>query len=416
MKALVFARKPARYVAAVLAGRVVSGAGAKVGPLKLHEDHDIPELPGPGWRYIKPRLAGICGSDLATIDGTSSRYFEPIVSFPFVPGHEIVADLVDPANPKAPADGSNRVILEPVLGCVARNVSPVCEQCAAGNLGNCMNIAFGDLSPGLQSGFCCDTGGGWSTLMVAHESQLHSVPAHWTDEMAVMVEPAACAVHAALAAGITPGTTTVVVLGAGTLGLLTLAAIRSIAPDVTILVVAKHPEQRDEARKLGADHLAEPAEIKRAVRRLTGSKALTNAGPDGPIDRLTGGAAVVFDCVGSSESLADAIAVSGPRGRIMLVGMAGHTELDLTGLWHKELQLVGTYAYGTEEPAADGTPRRTFDLAMELVENHDLGRLVTATYPLNRYTEAISHAANAGRRGAIKIAFDLRTEKERDHL
>jgi len=419
MKALVFSRKPARYAAAVVAGRVASGAGAKVGPLRLHEDHDIPDLPGPGWRYIKPRLAGICGSDLATIDGTSSRYFEPIVSFPFVPGHEIVADLVDPANPKAPADGSQRVILEPVLGCVARNISPVCHECAAGHLGNCTNIAFGDLAPGLQSGFCCDTGGGWSTMMVAHESQLHAVPDHWTDEMAVMVEPTACAVHAALASGVSgsdAGDATVVILGAGTLGLLTLAAVRSISPDASILVVAKHPEQRDEARTLGADHFAEPSEIKRAVRRLTGSKALTNAGPDGPIDRLTGGASVVFDCVGSNDSLADAIAVSGPRGRIMLVGMAGHTEVDLTGLWHKELQLVGTYAYGTETPAADGTPLRTFDLAMELVEAHHLGRLVTATYPLSRYTEAISHAANAGRRGAVKIAFDLRPEKERDHL
>ncbi|MEL7209029.1 MAG: hypothetical protein AAGK32_12505, partial [Actinomycetota bacterium] len=46
----------------------------------------------------------------------------------------------------------------------------------------------------------------------------------------------------------------------------------------------------------------------------------------------------------------------------------------------------------------------------------DLGRLVSATYPLDRYRDAVEHAAQAGPRGAVRIAFDLRDEKERDHL
>jgi NADPH:quinone reductase-like Zn-dependent oxidoreductase len=88
--------------------------------------------------------------------------------------------------------------------------------------------------------------------------------------------------------------------------------------------------------------------------------------------------------------------------------MAGDTNVDLTPLWHKEVALVGAYAYGREH---DG--RRTFDLAFDLVREQRLGRLVTATYPLDRYTDAIAHAANAGARGAVKIAFDLTTEKSR---
>ena len=43
----------------------------------------------------------------------------------------------------------------------------------------------------------------------------------------------------------------------------------------------------------------------------------------------------------------------------------------------------------------------------------DLGRLVSTTYPLSRYEDAIAHAADAGRRGAVKIAFDLRNERKR---
>ncbi len=400
MKALEFGRNVPRYAAAMAAGRVMPGGGAKVGPLRLR-DVDPPALPGPDWVRIKPRLSGICGSDLATIDGTSSRYFEPIVSFPFVPGHEVVAD-------REGTDGSDRVVLEPVLGCVARHISPTCAACARGDLGNCERIAFGDLEPGLQSGFCCDTGGGWSVEMVAHPSQLHPVPAGMTDEAAVMVEPTACAVHGALAAGVAEGDT-VAVIGSGTLGLLSIAALRRLTPAGTIVAAAKYPVQRELARELGATTVVEVRELRRAVRRATGTMALG----DGDIIRLTGGADVVVDCVGSEASLADALAVVRPKGRITMVGMPGHTHVDLTGLWQREITLAGAYAYGTEHTGPTSTPRRTFDLAFELVAAADLGRLVSATYPLARYTDAIAHAAGAGPRGGVKIAFDLTSEKER---
>ena len=133
------------------------------------------------------------------------------------------------------------------------------------------------------------------------------------------------------------------------------------------------------------------------------------------MDRLTGGADVVVDCVGSSSSLADALAVVRPRGRIVLVGMPSEVTLELTPLWHREVELVGAYTYGTET-LPDGTTARTFDLATRLVQEAGLGRLVSATYPLSRYREALEHAAAAGPRGAVKVAFDLRGEKDRERL
>jgi threonine dehydrogenase-like Zn-dependent dehydrogenase len=402
VKALRFDRNMGRFAAANVAGRFAPGSGAKVGPLRLR-DLDPPELPGPGWVEVRPRLSGICGSDLSTIDGHSSRYFEPIVSFPFVPGHEVVADLAEPLG-DVPA---GRVVVEPVLGCATRGIDPMCDACARGDLGNCERIAFGAIEPGLQSGFCCDTGGGWSTRMVAHASQLHAVPDDWTDEAAVMVEPTACAVHGALAAQVREGDL-VVVLGSGALGLLVLAALRAYAPACRVIAVAKHPVQRDLARALGADTLAEPGEIARAVRRETGTMALG----DGDIIRLTGGADVVIDCVGSETSLTQALAVVRPKGRVTMVGMPGHVHVDLTGLWQREITLAGAYAYGTES-LPSGERRRTFDLAFDLVASADLGRFVSATYPLSRYDEAIAHAADAGRRGAVRVAFDLRNEKDR---
>ena len=403
MKALRFERNVPRFAAAAAAGRVLPGGGARVGPLRLR-DVDPPDRPGPGWVEVLPRLSGICGSDLSTIDGHSSRYFEPIVSFPFVPGHEVVADLREDAEGLT----AGRYVVEPVLGCVTRGIDPPCDACARGDLGNCERIAFGRIEPGLQTGFCCDTGGGWSTRMVAHTSQLHAVPDDWSDEAAVMVEPTACAVHGALAAGVAEGDV-VVVLGAGALGLLTIAALRRHTSPGQLIAVAKHPVQRELARSLGADTVVAPSEVARAVRRATGSLALG----DGDIIRLTGGADVVVDCVGSETSIAEALAVVRPRGRIAMIGMPGHVHVDLTGLWQREITLAGAYAYGTET-VAGGSRRRTFDLAFELVADADLGRLVTATYPLSRYADAVTHAAAAGSRGAVRIAFDLRNEKERN--
>jgi threonine dehydrogenase-like Zn-dependent dehydrogenase len=395
MKALRFERNLPRFAAATIAGRITPGGGAKVGPLRLRTI-DPPTLPGPGW-------VEICGSDLATIDGHSSRYFEPIVSFPFVPGHEIVADLAEPAG-GVPA---GRVVVEPVLGCVTRGIDPVCAACARGDLGNCERITFGDIDAGLQTGFCCDTGGGWSTRMIAHTSQLHAVPDDWTDEAAVMVEPTACAVHGALSADVAEGDV-VVVLGAGALGLLTIAALKRFGRPCTIVAVAKHPAQQQLAAELGADTVIGPHHISRQIRRITNSLAIG----DGDIIRLTGGADHVIDCVGNEASIAEALTVVRPKGRITLVGMPGHVHVDLTGLWQREISLAGAYAYGTET-LADGTRRRTFDLAFDLVASADLGRLVSATYPLDRFDDAITHAATAGGRGAVRVAFDLRNEKER---
>ncbi len=384
MKALQLERSVARFAAARVS--------AHPAPLRL-SDVAAPALPTPEWVLVKPRLSGICGSDLATVRGRSSRWFEPIVSFPFVPGHEVVAETPDGA----------RVVVEPVLHCAIRGVEPRCPACQAGRTNHCERLVAGHLSPGLQTGYCRDTGGGWSVALAAHPDQLHPVPAGWTDEAAVMVEPAACAVHAALAA---PAGTdlTVAVIGAGTIGLATIAAVAHLRDDVsTLIAVAKHPEQRRYAKALGATYVVEPGEVRRAVRRATGSWILDQG-------QLTGGADIVWDCVGTGESIAEALAVAAPGSTVVLAGMPGHVGVDLTGLWQREIRLVGAYAYGPE-PAAGG--RHSFDLAMEMVERAGLDRLVSAAYPLERYADAIDHASHAGGRGATKIVFDLRNERGR---
>jgi len=427
VKTLVFERNLARFAASRLASNFGSGRAAGIGPLRLVEA-EPPELPSTEWRRVTPRLSGICGSDLATLDGRSSRYFEHLVSFPFVPGHEVVGELETGA----------RIVLEPVLGCATRALDPPCAACRRGMHGDCERTAFGRLAPGIQTGYCADTGGGWSHAgLVAHPSQLHPVPDSFSDEDAVMVEPVACACHAVCDAQLR-GTETVAVLGAGTLGLAVVAALSALSASgrvpgaAAVLVGAKYSHQRRLAVELGATAAIGPDQLGRAVRRRSGSLALAepraSAGP-GP---LTGGADVVFDCVGSSSSIAQSLEMVRPRGRVVLVGMPGRVHVDLAPLWQREVRLAGAYAYGTEVVGPpdgrppdgrpvdgrppDGGPAEsvgTFALAFAVVAAHRLGRLVSATYPIDRFEEAIAHAGAAGRRGAVKIAFDLRGTRDR---
>jgi threonine dehydrogenase-like Zn-dependent dehydrogenase len=438
MSTLLFERSLPRFAAARVVSSFGSGRGAGVGPLRLVE-RDAPIVPAEGWVHVEPVLSGICGSDLATLDGRSSLYFEDIVSFPFVPGHEVVGTLSGDA---AGAEGEvlpagSRVVLQPVLGCAARGIEPACPACQSGHVGNCGYIAFGHIRPGLQTGFCADTGGGWSsTGLVAHSSQLYAVPDALTDEDAVTVEPVACAVHAVSGAPIAAGDV-VAVIGAGTLGLLVTAALSNLSaqgrcamPDA-VLVGARYAHQQRLARELGATEALLSDQLGRAVRRY--SRSLSYGGASGVTATLSGGADVVLDCVGSPESIEQALDIVRPRGTVVLVGMPGKVTVDLAPLWHREVRLAGAYAYGTErrtgtdviraddsrtddsrtddsrtDDTRTGDGVSTFSLAFDVAAAHKTGRLVSATYPLARFEDAVAHAGAAGRRGAVKIAFDVR--------
>ena len=405
MKALKVSRNTGRFALARLVSPLSAGGAARLGPLSLVNE-SAPDLPADGWHRLHPRLTGICGSDLSLVEGHASTYFDDWVSFPFVPGHEIVGDT----------DDGRRVVVEPVLGHAARGLPLPFDGAAPGDGDDYAHLIGGCLEPGIQIGFCNSTGGGWATELVVHNSQLHDVPDSMSDEQAVMVEPAAGGIHAALAAwpdveaaragGEIP---VVAVLGAGTMGLCAVLGLRRYLPGVRIVVGARYPHQQALARSLGADVVVPADELGRAVRREVGCHVVG--------DHLSSGSHATIDAVGNSDSIADCLRFTRPRGSIVLLGMPANVSVDLTGLWHRETRLVGAYTYGTET-MPDGSRRRTFDLAIESAATADLGRLVSAHYALDDFDSAIAHAAAAGRRGAVKIVFDLRgtprTAKEKN--
>jgi threonine dehydrogenase-like Zn-dependent dehydrogenase len=353
---------------------------------------DLPEpaLPGPDWVRVMSRVTGICGSDLAAITGHASFYLDPLTSYPFVPGHEVVGELED----------GSRVVVEPALGCQVRGIDPPCARCAEGRYGLCENVTEGSIGTGLQTGYCEDTGGGWGEVLVAHRSQVHRVPDSLPDEAAVLIEPLSCCIHASLRAGATPEDV-VVVFGAGAIGLLTVAAVRHFTPPKRLIAVAKHPAQREHARRLGADQVVTPDEVFQRVRFATGARRLDGVGR--PL--LLGGADVTFECVGRAESMNDAVRLTRAGGRLVVVGMPGEERVDWAPIWQRELQVTGAYAYGIERTKP---PKRTFELALETAPLLELERLAGPFFALSEYREAIEHAASSGRLGAVRVCFDLR--------
>jgi threonine dehydrogenase-like Zn-dependent dehydrogenase len=401
MLSLVYRKSVPRYLL-MRAGakRIKNLETGRLSPLQL-EDAPEPDLPTPEWVRVKPLLSGICGSDLGTLSADNSPYFSPITSPPFVMGHEVVGVVTDD---NSGFQAGERVVVEPALGCPVRGIDPPCPYCASGRHALCLNVTKGTISPGIQTGFCRDTGGGWTQrTLVAHPGQLHRVPEGLSDEAAVAIEPLACAVHAALKTSPGPDDTTVVI-GAGNIGLFTVAALRRLTDAGRIICVAKHERQREEALRLGADEVVHPKGTYADLPEMLGAETHK---PELGKPVVMGGAEKVLECVGSPGTIEDALRLTRPGGDVSLVGMPGaRSSLDLTALWHKEVTLSGAYAYGVEDYRGQRTS--SFDLAIQIAPQIRLETMVGPRFRLEEYREAIAAARSSGRAGYVKVVFDHR--------
>lgn len=238
-------------------------------------------------------------------------------------------------------------------------------------------------------------------MLVAHRSQVHAVPDDLPDGAAMLIEPLACALH-----GVERGLSAtrdstsvgaVLVAGAGTLGLLTILALRLLGWEGEIIAVGRHSHQRDRALALGASLAVSPDMAISAARRLSRS---TRLDPSRGSPFLLGGVDVAFECAGTPSALDLAMRTTRGGGRVVLVGMPA-AGVDLAPVWFRELEVIGAYAASGGFQAALNFSSRVAD---------QLDGLVSATYPLVRWREAIDHALDAGRLGDARIAFDPRAD------
>jgi threonine dehydrogenase-like Zn-dependent dehydrogenase len=406
MKALLYRKSVPRYALLKLLGPRIRGLYTSgVSPLALL-DVPPPALPTRRWVRVTPRLSGICGSDLATLCATGSPYLAPVTSMPFVMGHEVVGTIVELGDEVEGWRLGERVVIHPALGCRVRGVHPLCAACRSGSDALCRNVMRGDIAPGIQTGFCRDTGGAFGESLVAHESQLFRAPEEVSDRAAVLIEPLACALHGVLRAPVSKGQT-VLVIGCGAIGLLTVAALRAVGGGARIVAVAKHEHQRRWAKELGADELL-PAGGAVERRYASWGAALDADVLDPELGKpmVVGGADVTFDCAASSISIDDGLRFTRSGGTFVLVGMPGvPTRVDWTPMWFKELTVRAAYAYGPER--CGDTTRDTFDLAIELMCRFGprVEGLVGEPYPLTAYRAAFRSAIDTGGSGVAKTTF-----------
>lgn len=408
MRALVFDLSLLKYLVAKAVGP--KARRLHRGPGTCFELRDVPEpkWPANDWVTLKPKLTGMCGSDLGAIFFKMSPAMSAISLSPgdaAVFGHEILAEVVEVGpGAKGRVKEGDRVVVDPVLACDVRGQSP-CGRCAIGEYATCEKV--GTATPkGVMLGACTAYPGGFSERMVAHRSQVFRVPDGISDDVAVLAEPLAVAVHAVLRHPPKKGEK-ILVIGGGMIAFGTLWALREICPEADVTLFTVEGYQVAIAEKLGAQRAWSPkggALLEQAARE-TNSKILKPM-----IGRgfLAGGFDRIYDCVGSHASVDDALRVARGGATIVMVGAAGVLPpLDLTFVWNKELKLEGTVFYGHEEHA--GKRQRTFETTLDLLggTSRDLASLVTHHFELEDYERAID--ANVDRRASksIKTVFRI---------
>jgi threonine dehydrogenase-like Zn-dependent dehydrogenase len=369
-----------------------------------------PELPGAAWARVEVTTGGICGSDLHLFAHNTgpSPTLMTMGSFPFLLGHEIAGRVIE-AGPECLHPLGSRVVLDPCIPCAARGIDPPCGNCARGWTSSCLNLDSRVISSGRTLGFTQDLGGGWGEQALAHDSMLHRLPDTVPDRGASLYEPLSIACHGLLRAAPDDGDP-VLVVGAGIIGLATVAALKGLFPGSPVTVVARHAHQAAAAVACGADHVVRSEPGSAHFEELAGLVGARVVGWKSNV-MLMGGFPLVVEAVGAPQSVTEALRAVAHRGTVLLLGAAGVSEVDLTPIWYKEAALVGSIDHtvdsGSAPGLAGGPDRHSVDRALDILAAgmmpYDV--IVTHEFPLDQYREAVETAIDRENAHAIKVVF-----------
>ena len=299
---------------------------------------------GPGQVVVGIHTAGICGSDLHATQGL----------FPFTPpmvlGHEYTGTV------RAVGRGVSRRLVGRTVACEPSYGCGECAECQAGRVSQCPR---------------CVRVGGFAERVVLPASCVHPLPRGLDLVTAALTEPAACCL-AGLEMFKMPRGATVLVIGGGLMGLLTMVLARRRGGRRLILYDPIE-ERRRIARRLGAHVVVDPLRESLSDRVM----ALTRGR----------GADVVCEAVGKPELVAEAMAFTQPTSIVHLVGVSpkgSQLSLDRYDVQFREIRIGGVFGRGT-----------AFRRALALMPKLGVKRLVTRSFPLERIGEAFAHAAAA---------------------
>jgi threonine dehydrogenase-like Zn-dependent dehydrogenase len=386
--------------------------GLSRSPMRLQElDRPVPLRDD--WAVAKTRLTGICGSDAKMVfmdfgDDFSDSALNGYFSLPTVPGHEVVADVVEVGAAVTTLEVGQRVVLNPWLSCGPRGIDPPCPSCQGGDYSLCWHFAQGPVAPGIHTGTSKDAPGGFAEYLPAHESMLIPVPEGVSDEVAVLGDPFAVSLHSVTRHPPPPGGKALV-YGAGALGSCATAILRSLYPDVDVMTVARFPAQAALARRLGATTV-DPFPVEQLLEEAAAwSGGVLQKFPGSGLPMAhPGGFDVVYDTVGTTQTSEVGVRLLKQRGTLVKSGVNAPERWEWSPLYFKEIAWVGSNAFGVEE--VDGLRLHGIAHYLRLAEQGriDMTGMLTHTFRLEQWRDAFIALATQEQSGAIKVAFDFR--------
>ena len=393
MKALMFRHSLAREAAATIGGKV--DPRAFVGPFAPVALEDVPEPvpPAEGWVVCETRVAGLCGSDAKQIllNGARDNPLTALLSFPHVLGHEAVARRTDTGE---------RVVLNPWLSCAPRGIDPPCPACAEGRYPWCRNFTAGSVPPAIHIGNCAGTAGTHAERFAAHSGQLFTVPEAMPDEAAVLADPVSVSLRSILLQPPRAGRP-VIVYGSGTLAFAAIALLRHLFPGTEVWAVTRPGPRAALAARLGAHALlpSAPDDLVWEVARRTGAKRHV---PWSGRAWLQDGPGVVYDTIGSLETVETSLRILDSGGTLVISGVEPPGRFEWTLLYFKELHLVGSNGFGVEE--VGGVRKHAFEHYFDFAAGGlDLAPVVTHRFPLERWADAVLTMQRSRSTGAVKV-------------
>jgi threonine dehydrogenase-like Zn-dependent dehydrogenase len=312
-------------------------------------------------------------------------------------GHEVCAEVIEVGAAATRVRPGDRIAVHHhTHNCRTQDIEPLCRHCARGEFRLCENQALSEKPPVI--------GGGWGDQFVAHEELLYRAEETLSDEQVALLEPTAVGLHAVLLSWPQPGDR-VMVLGCGSIGLVTIQALRALVPEAQVTALARYPFQAQAARRLGAQEVHTGGDAYQITAAATGARLYRgNMGSA----MLLGGFDVIYDCVGTGNTLTDALRLARAGGKAVLVGdQFEMLRVDLTPLWYQEVQLLAPFAHDVERWQGEQTG--TFELAARLFEAGKLTTdgLITHRFPLSRWREAVQAAMDKRQHQSIKVAFEF---------
>lgn len=308
-------------------------------------DIRIEEIPKPEIKddevLIRVKATGICGSEAHAYSGVSKRRTPPLIM-----GHEFTGEVTEVGEKGEDVKIGDRVVIDPIIRC------GTCEQCISGRSNICNNLRL----IGLHQH------GAFAEYVAVPAKNCLRLPDSVSFEEGTLVEPLSVGVHAVSRTPVKLGDT-VVVIGAGIIGLMTMQAAKLAgAARLAIVGGGRRKYRLELARKLGADVVinSKKEDSVKKVMELTDMK----------------GVDAVLEAVGIEITVQQAMKMVKKGGRVAVIGMlVPKMELEMLNAAVKETEIKGMYGYTTTD----------FRVALDLIiaGRVDVKSVITHLFPLD---------------------------------